>query len=311
MTGIQIDQNPLSPHFQRISNATVNGVKVGYSRLFTLQSGIPMFIEFTESNFNFASKSVFNNMQDLIKLWGNLYVALSRISLKASSILITGSGGGAITGMGIESKRQSAEFVGGLKEDGVAFMPEGYEANFFNLNGISEIKAILDELRISLAMAVNDTPTAILLDKELSNGLSEGSQDMKAVIMAVNDYRENHLDAIFNFIDSWLFYKAWDDNFIKEIKAKYPSEYGMLGLFEIREKWISDFSYEWENIYPPTIDEETKQKMNLLDMLLKAKDLGATLADIEAELNENKVFLNEMTLEESLQDDNLEDEVFI
>lgn len=311
MTGIQIDQNPLSPRFQRISNATVNGAKVGYSRLFTLQCGIPMFIDFTQSTFNFASKSIFHNMQELVTLWGDLYLSLSRISLKASSILITGSGGGATTGIATEIKQQSANFVGNLREDGVAFMPEGYDANFFNLNGISEIKAILDEIRASLAMAVNDTPTAILLDKDLANGLSDGSEDMKAVIMAVNDYRENHLNAIYDFLDSWLFYKAWDDDFVREIKAKYAKEYGLLGEVEIREKWIKDYSYEWENIYPPTTDEETKRKMNLIDMLLKAKDLGATLADIEAELNESKVFVNEMTLEEQIIEPTQEEEIFV
>ena len=297
MSGVFISQDPLDKNFQKITGATINGQKVGGSRFFAMFNGTPLYLDFTGSTYNYAGVSVYNNMQDLIRLWGELFESLRKISIKASSILITGTGGGFTDGTALDIKAQNAEFMRNLK-DGVAQMPAGTTAEFFNLSGIAEINSIINELRAMLAMALDDTPATILLDKDFSKGLGDGSEEMNAVIMAVENYRNEYLKPVFDFLDSYLFYKAWDDDFINKLRMQYPEQFNHLGNNQIRQSFIDGFSYEFDSVRPPTLDEETKRKTAILEMLLKAKDLGAVLACIEKELNESKVFANTMELAE-------------
>lgn len=164
---------------------------------------------------------------------------------------------------------------------------KGQTAEFFNLNGATEIGAMIAEVKEALTMALNDTPIQILLDKDLSNGLSNGSEDMRSVIIKVNSFREEYLNPIYDFLDSYVFYKAWDNDFIKTIKAKYP-DYQMLGEEQIRQMWINAFEYKWKSIYPKTPDEETKEKDSVLDRALKAKDLGVSTEDLQEILNDSE-----------------------
>lgn len=297
ISGAYISQDPTSKDFGRVASATINGRKVGGSRFFGAYNGMPLYLDRTPSTFNFAGVSVYNNMQDLIQLWGDLFYALRKISVKASSILITGNLSGYTDGATLDVKKQNAEFMQELY-DGVAQMPAGSNAQFFNLNGIQELNSIIAELRSMLAMALDDTPATILLDKSFASGFGEGQEDMNSVIMAVNNYREDYLRPAFDFIDSYIFYKAWDDKFLNELRLQYSDKYGNVGNAQLREYFIDQFRYEFESIRPPTVDEETKRKLAVLDMLLKAKDLGADLASIEKELNESEVFNNEIDMVE-------------
>lgn len=296
---IDINQNALSPLFLEASNPRVQNHKVGGKRIFVNFNDDPIYLDFTESSLNFAGRSVYQNMFRFLRTWSLLFLALERIALKASSILITKEGGNSSSdSKSLEVAQRSAELVKQMEQGQVAFLLNGEHAEFFNLNGASEVGAMISELKMGLAIALDDTPATILLDKELSNGLSEGSEDMKAVIMKVNTFRSLYVDPIYEFIDSYLFYKAWDDAFIKDFlkKGSSPSLYEGLSLQEIRRTWIESFSYIWESVYPKTPDEETRAKEGVLDRLEKAKNLGADSQSIQEELNSSKVFETEMTI---------------
>ena len=303
---IDINQNALSPLFLEASNPRVQNTKVGGKRIFVNFNGDPIYLDFTQSALNFAGRSVYQNMYRFLRTWSLLFVALERIALKASSILITKEGGNnSSDSKSLEVAMRSAELVKQMEQGQVAFLLNGEHAEFFNLNGASEIGAMISELKMGLAIALDDTPASILLDKELSNGLSEGSEDMKAVIMKVNTFRSLYIDPIYEFLDSYLFYKAWDDAFIKDFlkKGSNTASYEGLSLQEIRRIWIESFSYVWESVYPKTPDEETKEKNDVLDRLEKVKNLGADSQSIQEVLNSSKVFDMEITIKnESLLD---------
>lgn len=313
---VDINQNALSPLFLEPSNPRVQNVEVGGRRIFVNFNGDPIYLDFTESTLNFAGRSVYQNMFRFLRTWSLLFVALERIALKASSILITKDGGSnSSDSKSIEVAQRSAELVKQMEQGQVAFLLNGEHAEFFNLNGASEIGTMIGELKMGLAIALDDTPATILLDRELSNGLSEGSEDMKAVIMKVNTFRSLHIDPIYEFIDSYLFYKAWDDAFIKDFLKKGSNSdlYRGYSLQEIRRVWIESFSYIWESVYPKTPDEETKEKDGLLDRLEKVKNLGADSESIQEVLNTSKVFDVEVTIKNNSildqDEDFLEDDI--
>lgn len=300
---VVISQNPLDFNFQRPACARVGSKNVGNRRVFVATNGSPLYIKFEQSALNFSGRSVFANMKRLIELWTNLFEALERISLKASSILITNDNAGMKDAFTAKVAEASAMLLKQMKQGQVGILNKGQTAEFFNLNGASEIGAMISEVKEGLAMALNDTPTAILLDKSMSNGLSEGSEDMRAVIMAVNNFRRDYINPILQFIDSYLFFKAWDNDFIEDMRLKYGDKYSLLPNNQIRQMWIDDFKFEWKSIYPKTPDEETKAREAELNRLLLAKELGVDLEDIEQIANENGLFSSEIHITKKDFDD--------
>lgn len=294
-----ISQDPKSPYFLKPNEVTLNGVLVGKERVYVGFNGNPLFIKWTPSALNFAGRSVFANMRRLIIAWTNLFEALERISLKASSILITNDNSLIKDATGVKVAEESARLLKMMQRGQVAMLNKGQTAEFFNLNGATEIGAMITEVKEALTMALNDTPIQLLLDKDLSNGLSNGSEDMRSVIIKVNSFREEYLNPIYDFLDKYMFYKAWNDDFIKTIQAKYE-QYQVLGAEQIRQMWINDFEYKWKSIYPKTPDEETKEKDGILDRAIKAQQLGVSTEDIQEILNNGEngaVFNFDVTVE--------------
>lgn len=295
-----ISQDPLSYDFLEAKHIAVNGRLIGKNRGFVLFNGNPMFIQFNKSNLNFGGRSVFANMGRLITTWDQLYSSLEAIAVKAGAVVIENGQNSMADPVGFEVAHQSALLFQQMKAGNVAMLNAGQTANFFNLNGATEIGDMIQNVKEALAMALNDTPTAILLDKDLSNGLSNGSEDMRNVIIKVNSFRQLYLKPVYEFIDSHLFFKAWDDDFINSMRSK--ADYANLSNYEVRLKWINDFEYQWKSIYPKTPDEATKQNSESVDTLVKIKDLGGSSEDIEEALNGLNLFKTSFSLSSQEQE---------
>ena len=283
-----ISQDPLSFDFLEASNIVINGKVLGKKRGLMMFNGSPLFIQFNKSNLNFGGRSVFANMGRLIRTWNALFHALRAIAIKSGAIFIENSENSMLDPTGFEVAQMSAQLIQQMETGNVAMLNAGQTPHLFNLQGANEISVMIGEVKEALAMALNDTPSAVLLDKDLSNGLSNGSEDMRNVIIKVNSFREEYLKPVYEFVDKHLFYKAWDDDFINKMRSK--GDYEGLSNFEIRLKWIEDFSYSWKSIYPKTPDEETKSKNDSVDTLAKIRDLGADSEDIEDALNGLELF---------------------
>lgn len=300
---IEISQDPSSPKFRKPSRLNFRG---GYNkgnidpkRGFVCFNGNPLYIEFEQSNFNFGGQSVFANMEELKEIWENLYRALDRIATKASSIIVTNEYKEIKNPFDIEVAKKASGMLQQMKQGMIAFLSKGQHAEFFNLNGASEISQMIAEVKQAIAIALDDTPLAILMDKELSNGLSEGREDMKAVVMTVNNYRKQHIDGLYQFLDSYLFYKAWDDDFVKEVMIKHAHLYPAgIGINQVRETWIRDFNFVWESVYPKTPDEETKEKDGLLQRAKTLSEIGGSAESVQNVINDGRVFETDVEIKE-------------
>lgn len=304
---VTISQDPLSYDFKEPTHTAIGGRLVGKNRNLVLFNGDPLFIQYNKSNLNFGGRSVFANMGRLITTWNSLMQSLEAIAVKAGSIVIENTDVSLGDPTSAEVANVSAMLFKQMKAGNVAMLNAGQTANFFNLTGATEISAMITEIKEALAMALNDTPTAVLLDKDLSNGLSNGSEDMRNVIIKVNTFRELYLKPVYEFIDSHLFFKAWNDDFINAMRSK--ADYNGLSNSEIRRKWINSFSYKWQSIYPKTPDEETKAKTESIDTIAKIKELGASSEDIQEAINNLDIFKNQITIEADKPLGNLYEEV--
>lgn len=293
LSSLNFSQDPLNLNFQKPTSCVIQGKQVGDRRFVLCMNDMPLYIDFEASNLNFAGKSVYKNMRNLINLWDNLYDSLEKIALKASSIVVIGGeNSGIFGGNKLDVTQKSLEILKQMRQGNIAWFKSGTIVEFFNLNGVTEIANMIENVRDAFTMALSDTPISILMDKNLSSGLNEGEADFKSTIMAVNAFREEVLNPLYNFLDSFMKHLAWSDYFVMNMKLTYPKLYNKLSIKGIRNKWINDFKFEWEELYPPSPDEINKQKTTLLDNLLKIKELGGDTTSLIKEINESGFFSN-------------------
>lgn len=92
----------------------------------------------------------------------------------------------------------------------------------FPINNVSGLIQAIDKLEEAITKALNDTPASILFDKNLSHGLSEGTEDMKSVVMAIESFREEKLKPLYNLTDFYVMLKAWNNAFTNIDTIKIP-----------------------------------------------------------------------------------------
>lgn len=303
ISSVRVEQDASSLFYQKVKQITINGNDtVGSKRATVVFNDIPLYLKFNPSTFSFSGASVYQNMTGLIKSWNRSIVSLERMATKAGSIIVKGKDRSHTSGLTLGAINKNLELIRNMQNDGIANIGEG-EVEFFQLSGIQEVDSLINSLNTSLMMALSDTPSAILLDKNLSNGFNDGSEDMKAIIMAVDNFRKLVLSPLYDFADPFIMYKAWDDEFVEQIKADYPNDYRGLSNVEIVQQWTKGFSFNWGNLYPEPEKDKIETNSARLDLLTKAKELGANLQDIQEELNSLEIFGNDMELSEKYIED--------
>lgn len=310
-SGLRIDVNPLSLTYMQPVTAVVSGQSVHISRLIFVNNNEPIYNQFTDSTLNYTGRSVFENMIDIIKYWNRSTIALQRIASKAGGVIVKHRGGNIVTSFLVDSTNRFLNLIRNLSNDGVASINHGDDIELFNLNGTAEVSLILDKFNSIIQLALSDTPTAILLDERLAKGFGNGEEDFKALLIAVESYRETTLKPILRQLDKITIARAFDDDFIVEMQQQYAQDLAHYTLEELRFELERSFKYEWESLYP---ESEANVQDNLgrkLDNLLRLRNLGANLSDIEEIVNaDDTIYQNEIRFDsEPLTDDYEQNEI--
>lgn len=295
--GINIDNNPLSENFSKPITTSISGAKVHKTRIITHYNDIPLFYKFNPSNFSFGGPSVYQNMTLIMRVWNRAIISFQRMATKASAIIKTTKDGGTLNGNAMYAINKNLEMIRNLENDGIASIKSGETLEFFNLSGIQEIDTIINTLNTCLMMALNDTPAGILLDKNLSVGLNDGTEDMKAILMAIENFRQTQLKPLYKFIDKFLQYKTFTYDFIRLVKSENLDLYGDKSEVEILNEWLNNYSYEFGDLYPQSENERADTLAKNIDNLVKIKDLGANEADLEIALNGLNAYNTDFSLE--------------
>ena len=292
--GTTICQNQRSPRFLRPDRIMIGGQEAGTRRATAIQNGLLNYLKFNESTFTFGGPSVFQNMIPLIKGWTWGIISLRRMAVKGSAVVFKGKEGGRVNGINQAAAEYALTQIRDMGANGACAIDKNSDVTFFNMTGVQEVDAILKAMEKEIMLALDDTPAAILLDKDLSNGLSEGSEDMKAVIMAVDNFREQYMAHLYDFTDPYVMARAWTDEFV--VKASEGTADAGMSPELVREKWIAGFSYEFGNLYPEPESVETTKNYTIMQSLVLAKQLGADVADIAEEIRARKIFQTDMEL---------------
>lgn len=292
--GTTICQNQRSPRFLRPDRIMIGGEKAGSRRATVIQNGLLQYLKFNESTFTFGGPSVFQNMIPLIKGWTWGIISLRRMAVKGSAVVFKGKEGGRVNGINQSAAEFALAQIRDMGAGGACAIDKNSDVTFFNMTGVQEVDAILKAMEKEIMLALDDTPSAILLDKDLSNGLSEGAEDMKAVIMAVDNFREQYMAPLYDFTDPYVMARAWTDEFVRKVSQATDDAGSPPEL--IREKWQAGFSYEFGNLYPEPENIEAQKNYTIMQSLQIAKQLGADLADIQEEIRARKIFQTDIEL---------------
>lgn len=298
---IQVDNNPLSPTFGKPSQFIVQGREVNPARVCIIYNDNPLYLKFNPSSFSFSGPSIYQNMILLIRSWNRCVIAMQRLATKAAAMVKTTKESANITGFNIRAVQHNLELIRAMENDGIASIRQGDTLEFFALTGVQEIDSIINQINTGLMMALSDTPSGILLDKNLSTGLSDGSEDMKAILMAVEAFRLAVLKPLYNFTDKYLCYKAFSPEFISNMKEDYPDLYRDMKEKDILETWMRNYSFEWGELYPQSENEKADTQSKVLDNLLKIKDLGSETSGLEDALNQQDFFNVDFVLKEQVE----------
>lgn len=300
LNGMKIGLNPLEPTYQKVYDIRINGKKVHPSRCYVGFNDLSFYLQYIPSNFNFGSHSIYQNMYKMIRSWNRCVIALERMATKGGSLVYKNREKGALNSIIATASKKSLQLIREMQNDGAVSIDRDDSIEFFNLSGIDAVDNIITQMNQILLMALNDTPAAILLDKELAQGFGNGAEDMKAILMAVDNFRRDTLKDIYAFVDKYLLYVTLSNSFLEEMKEKYSQDLGDYSIEELREKAISSFKYTWGNLYPETEATRVDNQSKKLENLIKLKELGANLSDIEQIINnDDKLYQEEITLEES------------
>lgn len=306
---IQIDNDSLSPTFGLPLYLKVKGKVVNSSRIHLCFNDIPLYYKFNPSSFSFGGPSIYQNMTLLIRSWNRTVLALQRLSTKAASIIVKRKDGSGTAGFQVQALNRNLSAIRSLENDGITSIRVGEEIEFFNLAGLSEIDSICNRLNSMLMMALSDTPSGILLDKNLSTGLADGDNDMKAIIISTDRFRKDILKPIYDFLDKFMCYRAFTPELISEMKEKYPELYRDKSEESILMEWLDSYSFEFNELYPQSENEKEDTSSKKLDNLLKLKELGAEVSGLEEAINLSEVCKGvDIVLHEQQEGEHLEDE---
>lgn len=308
-SGSIIDIDPLSLTYLKPVSVKVVNRDVNLTRILWFNNDEPQYLQWNSPSFNYAGRSVFANMVDLIKYWNRSTIALQRIASKAGGIIVKNREGGILNSVTLNSLNKFLDVVRNLSNDGIASIQHNDEIELFSLTGTSEVELIINKFNEMIQLALSDTPTAILLDERLAKGFGNGEEDFKALLLAVENYRETFLNKIYKEIDSIILKRAFTMDFLESMKKQYSTNLKEYSINQLFLKLEDSFTYEWEPLYP---ESEAQIQDNLgrkLDNLAKLKELGASLSDIEEIINsDSTIYEQEITLEEPEPEEGEEEE---
>ncbi len=312
IAGSTFDSDPTSFHFLELIDIKVDNKIVPRKRIAISHALEPLYLDNRTSLIPYSPPSVFYNMIDLLKDYDEAIEALDNLLYKAGAIIYKYKAGGKFSGIQLDAIKRSSEILEQKKNGAVISIDSQSEIQDFPINNVNGLIESVNKLEDAITKALNDTPASLLFDKSLSNGFSEGDKDKETEISIIEAFRENKLTPLYTLTDYYVMLKAFNNEFINEMKEKYNDLQDKSNT-EIFYEWCNSFKYEFGNLFPEPESITIENNAKKLDNLIKLQQLGANAADIEAELNEDEIFKNEVDLDgqQPTFDDNNDNDAMI
>lgn len=300
--GVVLDNNPLSTSFQKPLYSTIQGNTIASNRMAVVANDIPLYLKFNPSSFSFSGASVYQNMTLLIRSWNRCIIAMQRLATKGGALVKVSKEVSQASGINMMAVKRNLELVRNIENDGICSIQNGETISGFEMTGLNEIDKMIQDLNSALMMALADTPSGILLDRNLADGFGEGKEDMKAILMAVDSFRNSLLLPMYRFVDKILLYKMLTPNYLRELRDNNEQYKNMTEadiFMDIKQSFKADFG----ELYPLNGRDLAEAKRSETDYLKSLQDLGVKKKNLESIINESPLFNVNVELEGEGEDE--------
>jgi hypothetical protein len=261
-----LNQNPNAMDFMKYSQIAVSGTLYHPSRSVTVTNEKPIYLGYTTSAFGFVGRSAYQRAFYPLKSYIKSLIADDLVETKV--------------GVLVAKVKQPGNFVDNIMAWATAFkrsiVKEAETGNVINITPEEAIESlnmqnlegphVLARRNIleNIANAV-DMPVKLLTQESFAEGFGEGSEDAKAVARYMDRLRET-MDPVFRFLDRIVMHRAWNLDFYKMLKRKYPEKYADIGYKEAFYEWANSYKAVW----PSYLREPDSDQVKVDDTKMKA-----------------------------------------
>ena len=269
-----LNQDPMSPDFQKVSSVAVAGQAWHRSRVVVVMNERPVYIAYTGSAFGYVGRSVFQRALYPLKSFISTMVTDDMVARKAGLLIAKMKPAGSVVDRIMQRmfaiKRQMLK--DGETDNVLGITPdESIESlNLQNIDGAG--KFARDNIITNIALAA-DMPAKLLNEETFAEGFGEGTEDAAKIVRYVKSVREA-MAPLYAFMDRVVQHRAWNRDFFAAVQAKFPEEYGRMSYEQAFTRWQNSFTATW----PSLVEEPESEKVKVAETKLKAIiDLLTTL----------------------------------
>jgi hypothetical protein len=261
-----LNQNPNAMDFLKYSQIAVSGFAYHPSRTVTVTNEKPIYLGYTTSAFGFVGRSAYQRAFYPLKSYIKSLIADDLVETKV--------------GVLVAKTKQPGNFVDNIMSYAMAFkraiVKEAETGNVINITPDEEIESlnmqnlegphVLARRNIleNIANAV-DMPVKLLTQESFAEGFGEGSEDAKAVARYMDRLRET-MDPVYRFLDRIVMHRAWNEDFYKMLKRKFPAKYDTTTYKAAFYDWMNSFQAIW----PSYLREPDSDQVKVDDTKMKA-----------------------------------------
>lgn len=261
-----LNQNPMSPDFQKVTSISVSGQAWHRSRVVVVMNERPVYIAYTGSAFGYVGRSVFQRALYPLKSFISTMVTDDMVARKAGLLIAKMKPAGSVVDrimMRMAAvKRQMLK--DGQTDNVLGITPdESIESlNLQNIDGAG--KFARDNIITNIALAA-DMPAKLLNEETFAEGFGEGTEDAAKIVRYVKSVREA-MAPLYAFMDRVVQHRAWNRDFYAAVQAKFPEEYGPMTYEQAFTRWQNSFTATW----PSLVEEPESEKVKVAETKLKA-----------------------------------------
>lgn len=261
-----LNQDPMSPDFQKVSSVAVAGQAWHRSRVVVVMNERPVYIAYTGSAFGYVGRSVFQRALYPLKSFISTMVTDDMVARKAGLLIAKMKPAGSVVDRIMQRmfaiKRQMLK--DGETDNVLGITPdESIESlNLQNIDGAG--KFARDNIITNIALAA-DMPAKLLNEETFAEGFGEGTEDAAKIVRYVKAVREA-MNPLYAFMDRVVQHRAWNRDFYAAVQAQFPAEYGQVSYEQAFTRWQNSFTATW----PSLVEEPESEKVKVAETKLKA-----------------------------------------
>lgn len=276
-----LNQNPNSLDYQKHASIAVGGKAYARNRSVTLLNESPLYIEYVPSAYGFSGRSVYQRALLPLKSFIQTMVTDDMVSKKAGLIIAFIKGAGSVVdNLMAKVTGQKRDLLKMAVVNNVLSMGPDDKCESLNLQNLDGAFGNSRTNILKNIATASKMPAVMLENETLTEGFGEGTEDAKVIAQFVGEIRK-WLKPGYDFLDSIVQRRAWNPDFLKIVREKFPEEYEGKTDDEMFFAFRDGFQAPWPSLLKEPESEEIKVADVKFKALLATADVFAPQLDPE------------------------------